>query len=66
MRKSSMEDDLWRKTTIDGRQPLMEDTFLLKTTFKGRLCSTKYRCKALQGTLPQQVTLDYIFKFEIM
>ena len=28
-----MEDDLWRKTTFDGRRPLTEDDLWRKTTF---------------------------------
>ena len=31
-----MEDDLWRKTTFGGRQPLVEDELRWKTTFGGR------------------------------
>ena len=31
-----MEDDLWRKTTLNGGQPLTEDDLLRKTTFVGR------------------------------
>ena len=31
-----MEDDLWWKTTSDGRRPPMEENPLWKTTFNGR------------------------------
>ena len=31
-----MEDDLWQKTTFDGRRPLMEDNLWRKTTFDRR------------------------------
>ena len=31
-----MEDNLWWKTTFDGRRPLMEDDLRWKTTFYGR------------------------------
>ena len=31
-----MEDNLWWKTTFDGRQPLTEDNLLWKMTFDQR------------------------------
>ena len=30
------EDDFWRKTTFDGRKPLIEDNFWRKMTFDER------------------------------
>ena len=35
------EDDLWRKTTFDGRRPLTKDDLWQKTTFDGRQSLTK-------------------------
>ena len=35
-RRPLMEDDLWRKTTFDGRRPLPEDDLWRKTAFNGR------------------------------
>ena len=35
-RQSSVEDDLWWKTTFSGRRPPGEDVFRWKTTFGGR------------------------------
>ena len=38
-RHPSMEDDLWWKTTFDGRRPSMEDNLRWKMTFDGRWSS---------------------------
>ena len=49
------EDDLWRKTTFDGRQPLTEDDLWQKTIFDGRLPLTKddlWRKMTIDGRQP--------------
>ena len=54
-----MEDDLWWKTTFDGRRPSMEDDLWWKMTFDGRqpLTSFDWRHPLMEDTLWWKTTM---------
>ena len=56
-----MEDDLWWKTTIYGRKPLMEDNLRRKMTFEGGLCLKKFWDSALPYTVIAVILKKTIF-----
>ena len=56
-----MEDDLWWKTTIYGRKPLMEDNLRWKMTFEGGLFLKKFWDSALPYTVIAVILKKTIF-----
>ena len=53
-----MEDEVWRKTPIDGKQPFMEDDLWQNATFDGRhpLIGLQYITWKKMFTTPHQLS----------